>query len=252
MEWMLWVVVVATLALAVGMSVLAWRMLRGDRRRSDARAAMLRHVALEEAEPFDAGEFESEAGPEIRWQDAAMPPPVFAAVEQSRAPSRHWVVGAVVVVFAALGAGTVYGLYPEGPTLADAGSPLSGLIPRRAETRPLELLSLSYQMDDGDFVVTGLVQNPHDGRPSPSVLAVVYVFNTKGDYFASGKAALEFATLAPGAESPFVVRLPKAADVSRFRVGFRTSDGAVVAHVDRRGQPIESTTAAGSSSSEGP
>jgi hypothetical protein len=35
-------------------------------------------------------------------------------------------------------------------------------------------------------------------------MAVVYVFNAQGEYFASGKASLEFAPLAPGAESPFV------------------------------------------------
>ncbi|HQX83433.1 MAG TPA: hypothetical protein PKW63_16825, partial [Vicinamibacterales bacterium] len=122
---------------------------------------------------------------------------------------------------------------------------------RPADAPPLELLSLSHRLEDSDFVVTGLVQNPRDGRPAPPVMAVVYVFNAQGDYFASGKAALEFATLAPGAESPFVVRLPKVSGVNRFRVGFRSVDGAVVAHVDRRGQPIEGTTAGAAAMAEG-
>ena len=93
-----------------------------------------------------------------------------------------------------------------------------------------------------DFVVAGLVQNPSDGKPAPSVMAVVYVFNAQGEYFASGKAALEFAPLAPGAESPFVVRLSKTSGVTRFKVGFRALDGSVVAHVDHRGKPVDGTT----------
>lgn len=155
---------------------------------------------------------------------------------------------AVVVVFMAVGAASVYGVY--GPTATDGnvgsvGSDTSvRKVVRRGEAMPLELLSLSHRVDAEDFVVAGLVQNPVDGRTAPTVMAVVYAFNAKGEYFASGKAALEFAALAPGAESPFEVRLPKITGVTRFRIGFRAQDGSVVAHVDRRGQPIEGTTPA--------
>jgi hypothetical protein len=240
MELMLWVVVVAALALAIGMAVLAWRLLRGDRQRTEARAAMLRRLATD-----------PEAELEPRWQDAAMPPPVFATVGHARPPTGHWMTVVVVMLFVAIGAGTVYGLYPQGIVGSDGESVLSRLTSRRAEALPLELLSLSHRVVDGDFVVAGLIQNPRDGRPSPSVTAVVYVFDNKGDYFASGKAALEFATLAPGAESAFVVRLPETAGVRRFRVGFRATDGSVIAHVDRRGQPLDGTTAGAPSTTEG-
>ena len=74
-----------------------------------------------------------------------------------------------------------------------------------------------------------------------SVMAVVSC-STPRRVLASGKASLEFAPLAPGAESPFIVRLPKTTGVTRFRVGFRAQDGSVVAHVDRRGQPVLGTT----------
>jgi len=240
MEWLWGVVVVASLALAVVMAALAWRILRGDRQRADARAAMLRRLAMEP---------EEEPGP--RWQDAMLPPPVFSSIERQPAPTRRWMGAIVVVLFMALGAGTVYGLYPEGLAGAGDGSRLSGFLSRRTEARPLELLSLSYRVEDGDFVVTGLVQNPPTGRPSPTIVAVVYAFDAKGNYFASAKAPLAFDTLAPGAESPFVVRLPQTAGVSRFRVGFRSTDGSVVAHEDRRGQPIEGTTAGAPLPAEG-
>jgi hypothetical protein len=239
MELMLWVVLVVALALAVGLAVLAWRLLRGDRQRTQGRAAMLRQLAFEPA-----------ADVEPQWRDATMPPMVFATVSRTQAPTRRWMAIVVVALFMALGAGTVYGIYRPGS--GDNGSsPVAGASSGRSEALPLELVSLSHRVEDGDFVVAGLIENPRDGRPAPSVMAVVYVFNEQGDYFASGKAALEFASLAPGAESPFVVRLPKISGVSRFRVGFRAVDGAVVAHVDRRGTPIAGTTANAPSSSEG-
>lgn len=250
MELKLLLVLVVALVLAVGLAVLAWQLLRGDRKRTEARAAMLRQLALEPDE--------EEVDEAPRWQDAAMPPPVFATVSRTPAPSRRWVAVVVATLFMALGAGTVYGLY--GPVVAGVASLASaaGETPaaperstRRVDAQPLELLSLSHRTDNGDFVVAGLIQNPSDGQPAPSVMAVVYVFDAKGDYFASGKAALEFGALAPGAESPFVVRLPKTAGVSRFRVGFRAVDGSVVAHVDRRGKPIEGTTAGAPSMSAG-
>jgi hypothetical protein len=247
MEWMLGIVSVVALGLAIAMGMLAWRILRGDRQRTDARVALLRHMAFEPEGPSDT---EPE---ELRWQDAALPPPsVFASVGEPAPPrSRRWMVAAVVVVFMAVGAGSVYGLYSPGAFGERVSAALAGAPSRAGDTMPLDLLSLRHQVEDGDFVVTGLVQNPRDGRRSPPVVAVVYAFNAKGEYFASAKAELEFPTLAPGAESPFVVRLPKTSGVSRFRIGFRTMDGSVVAHADRRGQPLEDTTAGASSVAEG-
>ena len=50
------------------------------------------------------------------------------------------------------------------------------------------------------------------------------------------KTALDFALLQPGNESPFVVHIQNIGRVSRYRVGFRSEEGGIVAHVDRRGQ----------------
>ncbi len=255
MDWMWGIIVVASLALAVAMAVLAWRILRSDRQRADARVAMLQRMALEPAA------HEPDMAPGARWQDAALarstpaapvsPPDVFATLDRAPAPTRRWMGATVVVVFMALGAATVYGLYPESIGGGEAGSPLADFLSRRPDPRPLELLSLSYRVESGDFIVTGLVQNPPTGRPSPEIVAVVYAFDAKGNYFASAKAPLEFATLAPGAESPFVVRLPGTAQVSRFRVGFRTVDGSVISHEDHRGQAIEGTTSGEPAPAEG-
>lgn len=244
MDTMMLVVVGIALALAVGMAAVAWRLLRGDRERTEARAAMLRQLAFEPEPELEDRVFQSPSVP------SSFEPAFGATFERTPPPSRRLMAVGVVIVFMAVGAGSVYGIYKPVNDGDAGGSRDSGLSRRSSagakagEVPPLELLSLSHRREAEDFVVAGLVQNPQDGSSS-SVMAVVYVFNAQGEYFASGKAALEFGQLAPGAESPFVVRLPKTAGVSRFRVGFRTEDGAVVAHVDRRGRPMGGTMPGG-------
>jgi hypothetical protein len=46
----------------------------------------------------------------------------------------------------------------------------------------------------------------------------------------------------PGTDSAFEVHVPKATNVSRYRVGFRQADGTVVTHIDRRGQVPDGST----------
>ncbi len=239
MEMLLVVVFVVAFALAAGMAALAWRLLRWDRRRTEAHAATL--TALADTDPALEPDVTAD-----QYDIAYQSPDLFDAHARHPSSGSRW--GSVVVVVMmcmAIGAGAVYGLY--GPSLSDA-SPLSRF-PWLSSTSsrsaaPLELLSLSHRAEaNGQFVVTGLVQNRSAGRLAPNLVAVVYLFDQDGQYFATGKASLEFASLPPGDESPFVVRIPAAAKVSRFRVGFRQQDGGVVPHADRRGQPIEGTTA---------
>jgi hypothetical protein len=248
MDTMMWVILAGALALAIGMAVVAWRLLRSDRERTEARAAMLRQLAFEPEPALNERAFQAPI-------EASFEPSFGATVDRTPPPTRRLMAVAVVVVFMAIGAGSVYGIYKPGAVHdgTDGGGGTGGTVNTRndgtagkasprGEVAPLELLSLSHRTEAGDFVVAGLVQNPSEGRPAASVMAVVYVFNAKGEYFASGKASLEFAPLAPGAETPFVVRLPKTSGVTRFRVGFRAQDGSVVAHVDRRGQPVSGTS----------
>ncbi len=244
MDTMMWVIFAAVLTLAIGMAAVAWRLLRSDRERTEARAAMLRQLAFEPEPALNERAFQAPVA-------SSFEPAFGATVDRTAPPTRRLMAVAVVIVFMAIGAGSVYGIYGSAgsePATVDAATGNEGHVrkaSRRGEAAPLELLSLSHRSEAGDFVVAGLVQNPGDGRPASSVMAVVYVFNAQGEYFASGKASLEFAPLAPGAESPFVVRLPATSGVTRFRVGFRAQDGSVVAHVDRRGQPIGGTSQSG-------
>jgi len=99
---------------------------------------------------------------------------------------------------------------------------------------PLELLSLRYTRESDRLVITGLVQNPRAAAPISRVVATAFVFGKDGTFLSSGRAPLDFVTLTPGEESPFVVNVPVTGQVTRYRVGFRAEDGRVLPHVDRR------------------
>lgn len=97
----------------------------------------------------------------------------------------------------------------------------------------LELVSMQHAREGRALTVTGLVRNPRAGVPRSNISAVVFAFDRIGGFVASGRAALDFTTLAPGDESPFVVKIPDVAGVARYRVSFRTEAG-IVRHLDRR------------------
>jgi hypothetical protein len=159
----------------------------------------------------------------------------FAATDEPRAPGRRWAALSAVAAVMVAGFASVYAFYST-----DAAGAFGRLITASASPAtadPLQLLSLKHVTDEtGTFVLTGLVQNPASGQPRRGVVAVVYLFDQQGRYFAGGRTPLELTTFHPGEESPFVVRVSGAQDVARYRVGFRMDDGGVVAHVDRRGQ----------------
>ena len=100
---------------------------------------------------------------------------------------------------------------------------------------PLELLSLRHTQELDRIVITGLVQNPRTSAPIAHVAATVFVFGADGAFLSSNQAPLDYTTLTPGGESQFVVSVPVSGQVSRYRVGFRTEDGQVLPHVDKRG-----------------
>jgi len=158
-------------------------------------------------------------------------------------PLGRWLALAAAALVILAGAGTVYavntGHWP--PTFAITGD-REEMIAASAR-QPLELLSLRHSTDEtGTFVVTGLVQNPDEGTTLRDVVATVFLFDAQGRYLASGRAKLDISPLNAGEESPFIVKIPKTATVSRYRVGFRLDNGGVVAHVDRRGQPPSGTS----------
>ena len=104
----------------------------------------------------------------------------------------------------------------------------------KADVAPLELLSLRHTQERDRIVITGLVQNPRSAAPIAHVAATAFVFGPDGAFLSSNQAPLDYTTLTPGGESQFVISVPVTGQVSRYRVGFRTEDGQVLPHVDKR------------------
>src|SRR5207244_11153870 len=69
METLLMIVTLVSVALAVGMSVLAWRLLREDRRRAAARADALEAMAAEGDEPASGTRHSAQGTGEISYTD---------------------------------------------------------------------------------------------------------------------------------------------------------------------------------------
>ena len=88
METLLMIVTLVSVALAVGMSVLAWRLLREDRRRAAARADALEAMAAEGDEPASGTRHSAQGTGEISYTDdeANVVPVKLAALPGSYQP----------------------------------------------------------------------------------------------------------------------------------------------------------------------
>ena len=214
-----------SLVLAIGMGLTLFKVLRDERQRSDARVAVLAAATARVDLP---------PGPPVHGtaatEDVSTPVStrgdLFAAGDEPSAWPRRAAVAAAAAASVALAG---YLMLPRPP----AASPAA---PTAAAAAPLELISLRYTQDAKALTITGSVQNPRNGAAVSQVFATVLLFGPDGNFLTSARAGLDFTTLSPGDESPFVVTVPVTSAVSRYRVGFRTADGAVIAHVDRRAE----------------
>ena len=277
METLLIAVTGLSLAMALGMGGLVLRLVREERRRSDARVAALIDMASEGAEGappsipappvapvarrFDASpsgvnrtalpratpklnrettgprppaavtEAEGESDLELRPAAAASTAVVgdlfVTPVRSSNRAARLTVAAGLAAVSTIAG----YLLLSSGAGPVPAAAGATAGAPAAA---PLELLSLQHTQQDSGLAVTGLVQNPRSGATLTRVIATAFAFGADGTFLASGRAPIDFTSLAPGAESPFVVQVPVTGAVARYRVGFRSEGGEVIAHVDKR------------------
>jgi hypothetical protein len=218
MDPLLLTLAIVALAAAAGFGWFAWHLLREERRRSAARIAALAN-AIDAATPATRTTGVGELFAPQPSAAAQGSPMIKAAVGMALA-----VVLIVVVASANRGGGTT--------GRADASTAVQSTPTRGAA--PLELISMRHTRERDTLTVTGLVRNPRSGANVTRVTAVVLAFNRAGAFVASGRAALDFTTLEPGDESPFVVTIPGVSEVGRYRVSFRTEAG-VIRHVDRRG-----------------
>jgi hypothetical protein len=206
---------VVSLISAIGFGGFAWHLLREDRRRSAARVAALT-AAIDATTP---------SAPAAGVNDLFAPVPSAAAQGN---PLIKVAVGAAMAIILIV----VVASADRGGDSVATGDVTSRSV-STGSAAPLELISMRHTRDGDTLTVTGLVRNPRAAGNVTRVTAVILAFNRAGAFLNSGRAPLDFTTLQPGDESPFVVTVPSASDVGRYRVSFRTDSG-VVRHVDLR------------------
>jgi hypothetical protein len=230
MNIVLIVITLLSLTVAAAMSIVAWRAVRNERRRSDARVRAL-------AADIQGRDHLREPDDDLLLRGPGEHP-MFALAHPAAARSRLAVAAAVGVL--AVGASAALVVALGGAGRSSAVEPRSGAA-RRAPAAgdgavaraPLELTALGHERDADSLTVRGVLHNPASGKELGQLTAVVLLFNHDGMFVASGRAVVPAPTLQPGAETTFVITIPGVADVGRYRVSFRTEDG-VVPHVDRR------------------
>jgi hypothetical protein len=236
------IVTLTSMLLAAIMSVIAWRIAGDERRRSEARVAAL---SAQIHDAFPAPVAIVTASPRLkpaplashRWHEelelrptgaAAVGSNLLAAQRAGLGSPRFGALAAGALVFGAIMLAVVYG--GRFNRAAGAANPVAAAAPAAL---PLELVALGHERVGDQLTIRGVVRNPASGTGLDRVTAVVFLFTPDGGFIASGRAAVESAPLQPGGESTFVVTVPRASDVGRYRVSFRTDDH-LVSHVDRR------------------
>jgi hypothetical protein len=204
------VISITAVVAAIAATAYAWRIARTERLRSDARVAAL-------AAAIDGTSEEADTTP------------MFERAPRSGLQGRPLLKLGVGFAMAVLVIVLIAMSGDRHSTSADETQPVASGQPAAPA---LELLSMRHTRSGDGLTVTGLVRN-RGAADAASIVAVVFVFDREGGFVASGRAPLEFGSVALGDESPFKVTIPDVKDVGRYRVSFRTPVG-IVPHVDRR------------------
>jgi len=232
-----------SLAVAAVLGVMLSRMLREERRRSDARVQLLSELAGRPGAPVaqPSAALQPTVSRRSTIDDFELRPGTGASAgvqdlfhehdEPSAWPRRFAVIGAMAVLLAvSVISYRLLSVSSPAPTQQVTGP----AEPSLSDAPPLELLTMRHASEDGVLTITGQVRNPRSGRMLNGVNATVLVFGPGGSYMTNMRTPLDYTALAPGEESPFVIRVPLTGTVERYRIGFRTDDGRVLSHVDRR------------------
>jgi hypothetical protein len=209
---------VISMAVAAAMTMVVLRLVFLERRRSAARVAGL------EADIYRTSEEDI-----LVLHDPRSLARSSERLLTDSPPQRSFPIVPVMAVGAVIVLGALVGLSRYRPTSDVPVRPA----PAVAADQVLQLVSLDHERDDDHLTVRGVVRNPPRGNEVDHLTAVVLLFNQQGGFLTSGRSAVESVALQPGTEARFVVTVPGASDVGKYRVSFRTDD-RVVPHVDRR------------------
>jgi len=257
MELALIVTTAVSVVLATAMALIAWRLERAERLRSEARVAALA------AQLRDVESIRGQAAAGVRSEPArirqVVPRPVdfdldrrsslpagpaaemFQVRASDRSRSRLATVLAVGSFAVAASLALVIVTSRGESAIVDRwASPTTAPAPV-ATPIPLELLALRHDRDRDRITIRGVVRNPPGGANIDELTAVTSLFDREGGLVGNGGSTIDPPTLRPGTESGFVVSVGNAATVGRYRVSFRTGN-RVVPHVDRRSlNPVSRT-----------
>jgi hypothetical protein len=236
MDATLVIVTVLSMGMAAALSAIVWRLLREERRRSEARVAALREAASLPVDRTAARATASDLPLRLADDQPVVTSALFVEAEPSSAWGRRFAIMAGITLLggaAVLFAMTAGRRQPPVAARVDAAAAQPAPPP---SSGTLELLSLRDEHRDGTLTITGLVHNPRTSPPLSRVTVTAYAFDGSGAFLASGHALLDVTSLSPGDDSPFVVTVPASDAVARYRIGFRGEDGRVIGHVDRRQQ----------------
>jgi hypothetical protein len=216
MEFPLLVVTLIALTVSVAMSVVAWRIVRRERQRSNARVAALQ-TSLFGASPDTLAE--SAAG-SVFLSEAISP----VGPERRLLP----LVAGTAVVLVLVGAAAV-----SWTSRLAHSRPAPATTNVRSE-RPavIELVALTHEREGDRIVLRGAVRNPEGGTALDGVTATVTLYGRAGGLVTKARTDVSSPTLAPGSEANFQVAVP-AAGVVRYRISFQSGTQAV-SHIDRR------------------
>jgi protein-S-isoprenylcysteine O-methyltransferase Ste14 len=209
-----------SIVVSIVASTVALRLLRDERRRSEARVAALSEAIYEEAthRAVDVAPLFQETIPRTRFRYAVIALCAGAAL------------AGLAMVFWSGGSST-----PASAATVNRSAHHEAV--RRAAPKttdpPLELVALEHERDGYRLAVRGLVRNPEHAAARNGLIAVVLAYSRSGDLVASGRAAVLSPKLAAGETTPFFVSVSGADNIDRIRVSFRTGSH-VEPHVDRR------------------
>ena len=224
MDFALAAVTVISLTLAFAMGVVTWRLMREERRRSDARVAALMADLRERGvdPPEQAVTPVRNVAPPVDIVEAATG--LFTPMRGSPALLRRLLatMAAAVVVVAVVSFAMLSGHSDDAATDPAAGTP-----------DPVELLSLAHARQGDYLAITGSLRNPSRGIAHGQLSVTAIVFDRDGNVVGTGQTPLPMAVLPPGGETPFSISLPDADQINRYRISFRQGQTSVP-HVDRR------------------
>jgi hypothetical protein len=257
MEAVLLTVTLLSLLIAVGASALAWRVMRAERLRSEARIAALaadlrvgeseRPVRVEQPPPAPQVTADTV---ELKLKDAPAAAAAGMFVEKPRERSVFRLAGAlgVAAVIVAAVIGSLVMTSDTSPTPAEV-APAAAPAAAAPTDLQLELIALGHEREADRLTVRGIVRGTAPAPDQRPLTAVVLLYSREGTFIASGRADVQSAGADPAGERKFVVTVASPGDVGRYRVSFR-SDDHIVPHVDRRAQPGTAASEAGNARSQ--